>query len=150
MDFLNSVKKQLAEMEEQARLLQAMEASGVSKGPDGRLMFQPRQGQPQGEVRPGGGKQGGGKNKKQQRHKSKQGQGRAQQQSQQPRSLVSHEEVFETPHCATEGRTVPAAAPAAASLQSRVLSTLHGRSDEAFLLSEILGPPRCVRGWADD
>lgn len=147
MDFLNSVKKQLAEMEEQARLLQAMEASGVSKGPDGHLRFQPRNpGQAQGGQKPAGGKN---KNKKQQRQKNK-GQGQARQQQSQPRSLVSREEVFETPHCVSEGAQGPPASTETVSLQARVLNTLYGRSDEAFLLSEILGPPRCMKGWADD
>jgi hypothetical protein len=28
-----------------------------------------------------------------------------------------------------------------------ILDDLEGRLDEAFLLQEVLGPPRCVRGW---
>lgn len=32
-------------------------------------------------------------------------------------------------------------------LGPRLVDDLHGRLDEAFLLSEILGPPRCVKGW---
>lgn len=30
-----------------------------------------------------------------------------------------------------------------------ILDDLEGRLDEAFLLQEVLGSPRCVRGWND-
>ena len=30
-----------------------------------------------------------------------------------------------------------------------ILDDLEGRLDEAFLLQEVLGSPRCVRGWDD-
>ena len=30
-----------------------------------------------------------------------------------------------------------------------ILDGLEGRLDEAFLLQEVLGQPRCVRGWDD-
>jgi hypothetical protein len=31
-----------------------------------------------------------------------------------------------------------------------IFDNLQGRLDEAFLLQEVLGQPRCVRGWDDD
>ena len=37
----------------------------------------------------------------------------------------------------------------APSADSWILDDLEGRLDEAFLLQEVLGSPRCVRGWDD-
>lgn len=125
MDFLNKITKQLAQMEEQARLLQAMEASGVTLDP----------------------KQAKQQKRSQGKDKGKRGHG--QQPPRPQRSLVSHDEVFETPHCATEGGLGSVGAVTKDSPQSRLVDTLYGRCDEAFLLSEILGPPRCMKGWAE-
>ena len=30
-----------------------------------------------------------------------------------------------------------------------IFDNLEGRLDEAFLLQEVLGPPRCVKGWEE-
>lgn len=67
----------------------------------------------------------------------------------QPAPRYTSSEDFQTPACPTEGmfqspdRSLPPAG------RSRLVDDLQGRLDEAFLLSEILGPPRCLRGWDD-
>jgi hypothetical protein len=128
MDFLATVKKKLEEMEEQARLLQAMEQSAQNPVLDrqGKALFQPRRG---GAQAPQG-----------------------QRQVTQPQRSMTSQEAFETPQCATLGSPAGAvlSTPGSPQLTPRLVDDLHGRLDEAFLLSEILGPPRCVRGWSDD
>lgn len=128
MDFLAAIQKKVREMEEQARLLQSMESEQAQQ--------QQRQARKQ--------------RAKQQKQQQKQQKGQRQQQNQ--RSLVSPDEAFETPHCATQGGSggVVMGATTPLGLQPRLVDDLHGRLDEAFLLSEILGRPRCERGWTAD
>lgn len=46
----------------------------------------------------------------------------------------------------SDGNTGGSSGPAVPS----IFANLGERLDEAFLLQEILGEPRCVRGWDDD
>jgi hypothetical protein len=124
-------------MEEQARLLQAMEQSSGQPGArEPKALFQPR-----GQAS----QTGGGR---------RPNQGKKKQQPAGPQRSPVPREVFETPQCATSGGlpagTLPLGTPEVSQLQPRLIDDLHGRLDEAFLLSEVLGPPRCVRGWNDE
>ncbi len=131
MDFLNLVKKRLEEMEQQARMLQAIE-DAIPKAAQ-----QSRAGKGRGSS--GGSRKGG---------KGKGGKGKGEART----SLVSQEESFQTPSCPSQqvARAEPVPSTGAPpALRPRLVDDLQGRLDEAFLLSEILGPPRCVRGWEE-
>ncbi len=142
MDFLANVKQKIQEMEEQARLLQHMEQGGAA-GPSsaqGKQLFQPKNQQtrqPNPKARPPAPKGRGGNTAKPTGSRSMRG-----------------SENFSTPRCATGDPTPAAATPSAVvpsgGLSGNLLRDLHGRLDEAFLLTEVLGPPRCVRGWEED
>lgn len=136
MDFLVQIKKRLNEMEDQARLLQEMEQAGFAGGGPARR----RQG---GAAEPGLHRPAGSAPPELTRERS----GGPRQARRDQRSLVSGEETFQTPACATEGEVQVSALAPASPRTSRLIDDLHGRLDEAFLLSEVLGPPRCVKGW---
>ena len=89
MDFLAAIQKKVQEMEEQARLLQSME---TEMGEQQRRQARKQQAKQQ-------------KKQKQQRQQPQQNQ----------RSLVSHDEQFQTPDCPTrpDATAGPVAAPAA-------------------------------------
>lgn len=128
MDFLNAVKQKLLELEEQARLMeQGAQASASQKSrPLAGLKA------PEGKAKA-----------------SRGGRGRAQE-TKRPH-LVS-DENFETPACVTGERGAnpgPSGRALPMGTRPRLIDDLHGRLDEAFLLSEILGPPRCMRDWSD-
>lgn len=128
MDFLNAVKQKLQELEEQARLMEqgAQAPSAQKSRPLAGLKSAERRAQD-----------------------SRGGRGRAQE-TKRPH-LVS-QEGFETPACAT-GEGARNLSPSGTALpmgnRPRLIDDLNGRLDEAFLLSEILGPPRCMRDWSD-
>jgi hypothetical protein len=136
MDFLFQVKKRIEEMEEQARLLREMESEGFAS-----------QGRRSQEGAQRSRKSGKGKNKKQANAGSAPWGQPTAPQGRGGRSLVSQEEVFQTPDCVQVGQPRTSGSPSGR--PQRLWEGLHGRLDEAFLLSEILGPPRCVRGWDD-
>lgn len=150
MDFLTQIKKKLEEMEEQARLLQAMQQSsdgGAVQGSDGRVLFQPRKEFPGESVRQGRRPQGERPSPSEQRPRSV---GKQPQRQQSQQQKTSSRERFQTPSCPTEGMEFHSSQALASPPQTvRLIDDLHGRLDEAFLLSEVLGPPRCVRGWED-
>ncbi len=124
MDFLATVKQKLQELEEHARLMEAQAQGGV----------RPLSGLKKAEQRTQGGHQKSGK-----------GKNRGRQQQSVPH-LASGED-FQTPICPTEGMSRSSGRSLPPAGHSRLVDDLHGRLDEAFLLSEILGPPRCLRGW---
>lgn len=140
MDFLANVKQKIQEMEEQARLLQQMEqgATAGASSAQGKKLFQPKNQKanplPQGRApRAGSGK------------------------GTQPSKTrpMTGSESFSTPECVNiDGRTDPAPRAVdprpSGGLSGALFKDLHGRLDEAFLLTEVLGPPRCVRGWEED
>lgn len=146
MAFLDMVKQKLEELEQQARLLHAMEQSSARGGAqsDGdeadfealRRLQNASQSQQQQPSRSKGGKL---------EQRTALGKARSS-------SSMASKENFRTPSCPTEGGLPPLSGPEGASprLGARLVDDLHGRLDEAFLLSEILGPPRCVRGWNGD
>lgn len=130
MDFLARIKQGLKELEEQARLMEAQAGQGEHP-----LEMFPRLAGSNAST-----KKATGKRSKPKATAPRQGQGHP-----------AAGERFETPSCPTQGQTPTRQAVAPASpTPRRLVDDLHGRLDEAFLLSEILGPPRSVRGWDDD
>lgn len=136
MDFLANVKRKIQEMEEQARLLQQMDQGAIGSSPtQGKKAFQPK-----GQTTKSPGLRGGGERS-------------SQLTDYRP---IPEAESFTTPECATAGLTSgapgqqPTGRASGPGLSGSVLQDLHGRLDEAFLLAEVLGPPRCVRGWEED
>lgn len=113
MDFLAKVKQGLAQLEEQARLLEAQAEPG--EHPLELASPFPESGKPE-----------------------------VADLHQRRRQPATGERV-ETPSGPSRQAPPTRQAPA-----RRLVDDLHGRLDEAFLLSEILGPPRSVRGWDDD
>ncbi len=124
MDFLLSFGKKLKEFEEQARLLAEAEANRAAQ-------------ERKASAGTGGsGRSSGGKGKKRGRDSSDHAGNRT----------LTSVERFGTDPCPSD-MPPPLPGGAGSNAGNRLVDDLHGRLDEAFLLSEILGPPRCIKGW---
>ena len=143
MDFLATVKKRLEELEEQARQMQALEQGTKAPSPKASSPSAGRAPAPARALSPT-------------RSKTPERKDVRKSASARPtaRSLASPD-GFTTPKCATadlpsKRKGSESAGLPSKSLNRRLIDDLRGRLDEAFLLSEVLGKPRCVRGWDDD
>lgn len=126
MDFLISFGKKLKEFEEQARLLAEAQRLEAAEEPSDRPGSAPKE--------------------QRRAHKKKA------RQSQQPggRRQLTSAERFGSDPCPTDlPPALPSSSTRTAGLGLRLVDDLNGRLDEAFLLSEVLGPPHCLKGWDD-
>lgn len=123
MDFLASLGKKIKEFEEQARLLAETERARTEQ--EARSASADR-----------------ARSKRKNGRKGEAGRGR--------RQTLTSQEAFGSDACpGNMPPPLPSGGVGTPSAGGRLIDDLTGRLDEAFLLSEILGPPRCVRGWDD-
>ena len=129
MDFLKDMKAKLEELEREAQRAmqeqqQRQQAVNQAKQQKQRPKQQQRQPRPEQDSYP----RGGGKQDPQHRR------------SRRPVGADS---------CPVEEEMHYAERSHDSSSGTWILDDLEGRLDEAFLLQEVLGQPRCVRGWDD-
>ena len=125
MDFLKDMKAKLEELEKEAQR-QMQEHQQQTQGP----LFQPKskgkrnKAQPQDSYPRGGGPQQAGQRR-------------------------SHRPIDPDECTDTRRAPQPERVQGQREVGGSIFDNLGGRLEEAFLLQEILGEPRCVRGWDD-
>lgn len=129
MDFLRDVKAKLEELEEFSK-----QAQGMMQESGQKELFQPKQGL--GSRMKAALEQASG---------HQQFEPRAQERQEQTRSSRRPVDSQECPveDWAKERTNTESSGPSGGS----IFDNLSGRLDEAFLLQEVLGPPRCMREW---
>ena len=140
MDFLNDIKKKLEEIEEFSQ--QQQQQQQASQQQAARGLFQPRGESSRGAQPPG---KRGGRQPQQQRQPAQVGRQQAPAR-QTPQAKRSRRPV-DSESCPVEEWRGQESQTGLAAGEESIFDNLGGRLDEAFLLQEVLGPPRCVRGW---
>jgi len=155
MDFLKEIKAKMEELEEFSREAQAQAAA--QQNPSGqKALFQPKGTRPTPKRTAG--------SQPQQWPQQDDQQWSHQQPQQQPRKAgLKPQEQFGSPGGSARRSRQPvdsdecgveqwqeSRTPARPAAQSHsIFDTLGERLDEAFVLQEILGKPRCLSGWDD-